>query len=59
MDDCCIDKASALEQLRERQSATLRIVLILNVALFAIELIAGLIAGGYRTGHFFLGNLVR
>jgi Co/Zn/Cd efflux system component len=45
MDSCCADKACALEQLRERQSSTLRIVFILNVALCAIELVAGLIAG--------------
>jgi Co/Zn/Cd efflux system component len=45
MDDCCTDKSCALEQLRERQSATLRIVLILNAVMFVIEIIAGLTAG--------------
>jgi len=45
MDDCCTGKACALEQLRERQAATLRIILILNAAMFVVELVAGLIAG--------------
>ena len=44
MDDCCNDKSCALEQLRERQTSTLRIVLILNAAMFVIELVAGLLA---------------
>jgi Co/Zn/Cd efflux system component len=45
MDDCCNDKACTLEQLRERQAATLRIVLILNIAMFVIEVVAGFLAG--------------
>ena len=45
MDDCCNDKAEALAQLRERQAATLRLVLIANAAMFVVELAAGLIAG--------------
>ncbi len=45
MDDCCTERASALEQLRERQAATLRIVLILNAVMFVVELVAGLMAG--------------
>ena len=45
MDDCCIDKASAVERLRERQAATLRLVLFVNVAMFVVELISGLLAG--------------
>jgi Co/Zn/Cd efflux system component len=45
MDDCCIDKAFALTQLREHQTAMLRIVLVLNAAMFVIELVAGLVAG--------------
>jgi Co/Zn/Cd efflux system component len=57
MDTCCIDKACALEQLRERQSATLRIVLILNVGLFAIELVAGLLAGSVALLADSLDNL--
>ncbi|MGH8751264.1 MAG: cation transporter [Burkholderiales bacterium] len=45
MDDCCIDKASAIERLRERQAVTLRVVLIVNAAMFIVELVFGLLAG--------------
>lgn len=45
MDDCCIDKAGAVERLRERQAVTLRFVLVANVAMFTVELITGLLAG--------------
>lgn len=57
MDNCCVDKACALEQLRERQSATLRIVLILNVGLFVVELVAGLVAGSVALLADSLDNL--
>lgn len=57
MDTCCEDKACVLEQLRERQSATLRIVLILNVALFVVELVAGLMAGSVALLADSLDNL--
>ena len=42
---CCNDKSCALEQLHGRQSATLRIVLVLNAVMFVVELTAGLLAG--------------
>lgn len=45
MDDCCFDKASAVERLRERQSATLRLVLLVNAAMFVVEFVFGLLAG--------------
>lgn len=45
MADCCADKASAVERLRERQMTTLRLVLAANAAMFVIELVAGLLAG--------------
>ncbi len=45
MDDCCIEKSCAVEQLRERQASTLRLVLVVNAAMFVVELIAGLLAG--------------
>ena len=45
MDDCCIDKASAVERLRERQATTLRLVLVANAMMFVLELAAGLLAG--------------
>ncbi len=45
MDECCIEKTCAIERLRERQTATLRIVLLVNAAMFFVELVAGLLAG--------------
>jgi len=45
MDDCCIDKTCAINRLRERQTATLRIVLVVNAAMFFVELVSGLLAG--------------
>jgi Co/Zn/Cd efflux system component len=45
MDDCCIDKACAVDRLRERQAATLRLVLLVNAAIFVVELVSGLLAG--------------
>jgi Co/Zn/Cd efflux system component len=45
MDDCCIDKTCAVDRLRERQTATLRLVLLVNAAGFVVELVSGLLAG--------------
>lgn len=45
MDDCCIDKTCAVERLRERQAATLRLVLLVNAGMFVVELVSGLLAG--------------
>src|SRR5512134_528826 len=45
MDDCCIDKSCAIDGLRGRQTATLRLVLLVNAAMFVVELVAGLLAG--------------
>ena len=45
MTDCCSDKACEIEALRNRQSSTLKTVLLINAAMFAIELVAGLLAG--------------
>ncbi len=45
MADCCTDKACEIEALRTRQSSTLKIVLGVNAAMFAVELTAGLLAG--------------
>lgn len=44
MTDCCNDKACEIETLRNRQSATLKIVLGINAAMFGVELTAGLLA---------------
>lgn len=45
MDDCCIDKTGAIDRLRERQTATLRSVLLVNAGMFVVELVSGLLAG--------------
>ena len=45
MDDCCIDKTCAVDRLRERQTGTLRLVLVVNAAMFVVEIVAGLLAG--------------
>ena len=44
MADCCEDKSCALEQLRERQSSTLKTVLWINAVMFVVVLAAGLYA---------------
>lgn len=44
MADCCEDKSCALEQLRGRQSATLKIVLCINAVMFLVVLAGGLFA---------------
>ncbi|MGA7950257.1 MAG: cation transporter [Thiobacillaceae bacterium] len=41
---CCNDKSCAVEQLHARQSAMLRVVLVLNAMMFVVELGAGLMA---------------
>lgn len=45
MADCCNNKASELEQLRQKQGSTLKIVLAINFVMFVVELGAGLKAG--------------
>jgi cation diffusion facilitator family transporter len=42
--DCCSDKECALEELRNRQAGTLRIVLVINALMFVVEFSAGLLA---------------
>jgi Co/Zn/Cd efflux system component len=44
MSDCCSDKECAIEALRTRQSATLRIVLAINAVMFVVEFASGLFA---------------
>jgi cation diffusion facilitator family transporter len=44
MTDCCSAKGCEVGQLRERQSATLKIVLVLNAVMFVVELTAGWLA---------------
>lgn len=57
MADCCEDKACALDALRERQSATLKIVLVINALMFVIELLAGMMAGSTALLSDSLDNL--
>ena len=57
MADCCEDKACALDALRERQSATLKIVLVINAVMFVIELLAGMMAGSTALLSDSLDNL--
>lgn len=45
MDACCADKSVAIDRLRERQGKTLRLVLLVNAAMFVVELVCGLLAG--------------
>lgn len=45
MDTCCQDKARELEQLRERQSKVLWLVLAINAVMFLLEMSAGILAG--------------
>ncbi|MBI2508733.1 MAG: cation transporter [Betaproteobacteria bacterium] len=42
--DCCNDTERAIEALKERQSATLKIVLAINAVMFVVELTSGLLA---------------
>ena len=44
MADCCEEKSCALEALRMRQEATLKIVLAINAVMFVVELASGLLA---------------
>jgi cation diffusion facilitator family transporter len=44
MSDCCEDKACAIDALRERQSATLKVVLVINAVMFLVELASGVMA---------------
>lgn len=45
MTGCCSDKGCELEALRRRQASTLRLVLFINAAMFAVEFVAGFVAG--------------
>jgi cation diffusion facilitator family transporter len=44
MSDCCSDKQCVLDQLRHRQSGTLRIVLAINALMFVVEFASGIMA---------------
>lgn len=57
MTDCCDNKACALDALKDRQSSTLKIVLMINVVMFVVELLAGLLAGSTALLSDSLDNL--
>ncbi|MEX0958898.1 MAG: cation transporter [Burkholderiales bacterium] len=57
MTSCCEDKSDVIERLHGRQSRTLKIVLTINVALFAAELTAGLMSGSTALMGDSLDNL--
>jgi len=44
MTDCCSDNECAIETLKARQSATLKVVLAINAVMFVVELASGLMA---------------
>ena len=45
MADCCQDKSCEIEALREKQGTVLKVVLVINAAMFIVESAAGIIAG--------------
>ena len=57
MDNCCEDKACAIDALRGRQSATLKAVLSINAVMFVVVLIAGLMASSTALLSDSLDNL--
>jgi len=44
MSNCCTDGACDIEQLRARQSSTLKVVLAINLAMFGVEFAAGIVS---------------
>lgn len=56
MGDCC-DKDDAIDALREKQSATLKIVLVINAVMFAAGIGAGIYAGSSALLSDSLDNL--
>ena len=57
MSDCCENKSCAIDALKERQSATLKIVLAINAIMFVVELAAGLLASSTALLSDSLDNL--
>jgi len=45
MAECCHDKSCEIEALKEKQGSVLKIVLVINAAMFLVESTAGIIAG--------------
>lgn len=57
MADCCENKACAVDVLRVRQSATLKVVLVINAVMFVVELVAGMMSGSTALLSDSLDNL--
>lgn len=57
MTDCCENKSCAIDALRARQSSTLKVVLGINMVMFAIEIIAGIMSGSTALLSDSLDNL--
>jgi Co/Zn/Cd efflux system component len=57
MADCCEDKTCTLDELRHRQSGTLKIVLGINAVMFVVVLVAGLMASSTALLSDSLDNL--
>jgi cation diffusion facilitator family transporter len=57
MADCCENKACTLDALRVRQSATLKVVLVINAVMFVIELVAGIMTSSIALLSDSLDNL--
>ena len=45
MEDCCNEKATAVDRLREHQAGMLRLVLLANALMFFVEFVSGLLSG--------------
>lgn len=57
MADCCENKSCAIEALKIRQSATLKVVLGINAVMFVVELVAGIMSGSTALLSDSLDNL--
>jgi cation diffusion facilitator family transporter len=57
MSSCCDDKGCAIDELRERQSGTLKIVLAINAVMFIVEAVGGYLASSTALLSDSLDNL--
>lgn len=57
MADCCENKSCAIDALRVRQSSTLKIVLGINIVMFVVEILAGVISNSTALLSDSLDNL--
>ncbi|MDP1766587.1 MAG: cation diffusion facilitator family transporter [Methylotenera sp.] len=57
MADCCENKSCAIDALKVRQSSTLKVVLCINVVMFLVEIVAGIMSGSTALLSDSLDNL--